>query len=90
LQRIICCVEWRGGNSDLNTLGIDMNTFQLEGSWNVIRGKLKRQYAGLTDEDLRYAGGKEEELIRRIQQRTGRAKEEIEEVLDNECCYCGN
>jgi len=62
-----------------------MNTLQLKGSWNITKGKLKQKYAQLTDDDLRYVEGKEDELIGRIQKRTGRNKEEIERALDEAC-----
>jgi len=61
-----------------------MNTLQLKGNWNIAKGKLKQKYAQLTDEDLRFAEGEQDELIGRIQKRTGDTKEMIEQVL-NEC-----
>lgn len=66
-----------------------MNTLQLKGDWNIVKGKLKQKYAQLTDDDLRYVEGKEDELIGRIQKRTGRTKEEVEKVLkEHESCGC--
>lgn len=62
-----------------------MNTTTIKGHWNVAKGKLKQQYAELTDNDLTYVEGKEDELLGRIQQRTGRAREEIESYLTDEC-----
>jgi uncharacterized protein YjbJ (UPF0337 family) len=64
-----------------------MNAMQLKGNWNVMKGKLKQKFADLTDNDLRYEEGKEDELLGRLQQRTGKTREEIERVLD-ECCGC--
>ena len=66
-----------------------MNTLQLKGNWNIVKGKLKQKYANLTDNDLQYVEGKENELIGRIQKRTGKTKEEVEGVLDDECNRCG-
>lgn len=66
-----------------------MNTLQLKGNWNIIKGKLKQKYAHLTDDDLQYIEGKEEELVGRIQKRTGKTKDEVEEALDEECNCCG-
>ncbi len=54
-----------------------MNNLQIKGNWNRIRGKLKQKYGQLTDDDLAYARGKESELIGRLQNKTGRTKEEI-------------
>lgn len=66
-----------------------MNTLQLKGNWNIVKGKLKQKYADLTDDDLQYIEGKEDELIGRIQKRTGKTKEEVEQALDD-CNCCGN
>lgn len=64
-----------------------MNTLQLKGNWNIVKGKLKQKYADLTDDDLQYIEGKEDELVGRIQKRTGRSKEEVEEAVE-ECACC--
>lgn len=55
---------------------------KIKGNWNVIKGKLKQQYADLTDEDLKYADGKEDELLGRIQKKTGQSKDKIKETID--------
>jgi len=57
-------------------------TDKLKGNWNIIKGKLKQQYGDLTDDDLTYVEGQEDELIGRIQKKTGRAKEEIKDFID--------
>jgi len=54
-----------------------MNKLQLKGNWNELKGKLKQKYGNLTDEDLVYAEGKEDELLGRIQKKTGKAKEDL-------------
>ncbi len=56
---------------------------KLKGNWNQIKGKLKQEYGELNDDDLAYAEGKEEELIGRIQEKTGKTKEEIQKFIDN-------
>jgi uncharacterized protein YjbJ (UPF0337 family) len=61
-----------------------MNTQTLKGNWHIAKGKLKQKYANLTDNDLRYVEGKEEELIGRIQKITGARREEIEHLLADE------
>ncbi|HLP03504.1 MAG TPA: CsbD family protein [Opitutaceae bacterium] len=67
-----------------------MNQLSIKGNWNVVKGKLKQQYAQLTDDDLKYVEGKEDELIGRIQRRTGEAREKIEKFLaDDDNCGCG-
>lgn len=57
-------------------------TDKVKGNWNEIKGKLKQKYADLTDDDLLYAEGKEEELLGKLQQRLGKTKEQIQEELD--------
>ena len=64
-----------------------MSTLTIKGNWNIAKGKLKQKFAQLTDDDLQFVEGKEEELIGRIQKRTGQAKEEIERAI-NECSAC--
>ena len=61
-----------------------MNNLQVKGDWNITKGKLKQKFAQLTDDDLRYVEGKEDELIGRIQKRTGQAKQDIEKAV-KEC-----
>ena len=62
-----------------------MNTLEIKGDWNITKGKLKQKWAKLTDNDLQYVEGQEEELIGRIQKRTGETREAVEKIL-NECC----
>lgn len=54
-----------------------MNELQIKGRWNEIKGNLKQKYANLTDDDLKFAEGKEEELLGRLQQKTGKTKEQL-------------
>lgn len=54
-----------------------MNELQIKGHWNEIKGNLKQKYGDLTDDDLKYAEGKEEELLGRLQQKTGKTKEQL-------------
>ena len=60
-----------------------MNTTTMKGDWNVAKGKLKQKWANLTDDDLTFAEGKEDELIGRIQKRTGEAREAVEDALSD-------
>lgn len=62
-----------------------MNKLQIKGEWNQIKGKLKQKYADLTDDDLTYVEGKEEELRGRIQKRLGKSREEVEKILKDDC-----
>jgi uncharacterized protein YjbJ (UPF0337 family) len=58
-----------------------MNDLFIKGNWNEIKGKLKQKYGNLTDDDLTFAEGKQEELLGRLQKKTGRTKEELREEI---------
>ncbi|MFN0047972.1 MAG: CsbD family protein [Cytophagales bacterium] len=59
-----------------------MTTLDIKGNWNEMKGKLKQKYAQLTDDDLMFAEGKEDELMGRLQQKLGSTKEELRNVLE--------
>ena len=59
-----------------------MNSTALKGNWNVVKGKLKQQYANLTDNDLAFVEGKEDELLGRLQLKLGKSKEEILDLIE--------
>jgi uncharacterized protein YjbJ (UPF0337 family) len=54
-----------------------MNTLEFMGNWNEVKGKLKQRYSELTDSDLEFVEGKEEEFLGRLQAKTGKKKEEL-------------
>lgn len=58
-----------------------MNKLNLKGNWNEVKGKLKAKYADLTDDDLKFVEGKEEELLGRLQQKLGKSKEEVQKII---------
>lgn len=58
-----------------------VNAQVLQGQWNQIRGELKKKWGQLTDDDLRFAGGNIDQLVGKIQQRTGEGREAIEKFL---------
>ena len=58
-------------------------TDKIKGNWKEIKGKLKEEYAELTDNDLLYEEGKEDQLIGKIQQKVGKTKEEVKNWIDN-------
>ncbi|MGO4918139.1 MULTISPECIES: CsbD family protein [Pseudomonadati] len=60
-----------------------MNEDQFKGKWNIAKGKLKQQYADLTDDDLTYAEGKSDELLGRIQEKTGESKEKLKKMIND-------
>ena len=58
-----------------------MNSLINKGIWNKAAGKLKQKYANLTDDDLLYQKGKEEELLGRLQNKIGKTKEELHKII---------
>jgi uncharacterized protein YjbJ (UPF0337 family) len=58
-----------------------MNTTEVKGNWNELKGKLKQKFATLTDNDLMFAEGKKDEMLGRLQTKLGKTKEELEKVI---------
>jgi uncharacterized protein YjbJ (UPF0337 family) len=54
-----------------------MDRLELKGKWNEMRGKVKQAHGDLTDDDLRYEEGKDEELIGRLQTKLGKTRDEV-------------
>ena len=54
-----------------------MDSLEIKGKWNEIKGKAKQAYANLTDDDLKYDEGKEDETYGKIQQKTGKTRDEV-------------
>lgn len=54
-----------------------MSNLKIKGNWNEIKGKFKQKYGDLTDDDLTYVEGKEDELLGRLQKKLGKSKEDI-------------
>ena len=67
---------------------IIMTTLEIKGDWNITKGKLKQKWAKLTDDDLQFVEGKQEELVGRIQKRTGETREAVEKAFEeaSSCC----
>jgi uncharacterized protein YjbJ (UPF0337 family) len=60
-----------------------MTNLRIKGSWNEVKGKLKQKYGQLTDSDLAFAEGKDEELLGRLQQKLGKAKEDLRKEIED-------
>ncbi|PWD99750.1 CsbD family protein [Marinilabilia rubra] len=54
-----------------------MDKLEIKGNWEIIKGNLKQKYSELTDDDLTFAEGKEEELLGKLQKKTGKTKEQL-------------
>src|SRR5271166_6449452 len=59
-----------------------VNTQVLQGQWNQVRGQLKKKWGQLTEDDLKFTNGNIDQLVGRIQHKTGEAREAIEGFLD--------
>ena len=66
-----------------------MTKLEVKGDWNIIKGQLKQKWAKLTDDDLQYAEGKQDELLGRIQKRTGETREAVEKAIKEFSAACG-
>jgi len=60
-----------------------MSNLKLKGTWNELKGKAKQTYADLTDDDLLYEEGKEDELVGRLQKKTGKTRDQVVDWLNN-------
>lgn len=60
-----------------------MNSQQIEGKWDQLKGKVKEQWGKLTDDDLAVINGKRDQLVGKIKERYGIAKEEAERQVDD-------
>lgn len=60
-----------------------MEKLQFKGSWNEVKGRLKEEYGELTDDDLQYREGKEDQLVGRLQQKLGKSKDEVRRIISN-------
>ena len=58
-----------------------MTKLEIKGDWNITKGKLKQKWAKLTDNDLTFTEGAEDEFLGRIQKRTGETREAIEKAV---------
>ncbi len=56
---------------------------RLKGNWNELKGKIKEEYAELTDDELTYQEGQEDQLLGIIQQKTGKTKQQVKEWIDS-------
>lgn len=56
---------------------------KVQGNWNEIKGKLKQEYGDLTDNDLVFEEGKEDEMLGKLQKKLGKSKDEVKQIIDN-------
>ncbi len=57
--------------------------FKLEQPWEVVKENLKENNITLTDEDLDYKPGQEEQLLARLEKKMNLSKERIKELIES-------
>jgi uncharacterized protein YjbJ (UPF0337 family) len=60
-----------------------VNAQELQGSWNQVKGQVKEKWGNLTDDDLQFQGGNLDQIVGKIQQKTGETREAVEEFLND-------
>lgn len=60
-----------------------MDKLEIKGNWNQMKGQLKKKYADLTDDDLLYAEGQTDELLGKLQKKTGKTREELVKEINS-------
>jgi uncharacterized protein YjbJ (UPF0337 family) len=77
--------KFKGLSDKLEDIGIlgAGGSLNIGGNWDEIKGKLKQQYAQLTDEDLTYAEGKGDELLGKLQEKLGKGKAEVTKIIND-------
>ena len=68
---------------NFNPVSVGVN-YKIKSQWNQLKGKAIQQWANLTDDDLQYAEGKEDELYGKMQEKTGKSKDEIKSWFDKQ------
>ena len=58
-----------------------MDRLELKGRWHELKGKVKQAHGDLTDDDLRYEEGKDEELYGRLQNKLGKTRDQVIDLL---------
>jgi uncharacterized protein YjbJ (UPF0337 family) len=60
-----------------------MNKQELEGKWNQVKGQFKQKYGNVTDDDMTFTEGKFDEMLGKLQEKTGKKKEELREEISS-------
>ncbi|MCO5947312.1 MULTISPECIES: CsbD family protein [Mucilaginibacter] len=59
-----------------------MSDLKIRGTWNELKGKIKQAYGDLTDDDLVREEGKDDELLGKMQKKTGKGRDELVKWLN--------
>jgi uncharacterized protein YjbJ (UPF0337 family) len=77
----VCCSHPRRHTPSIPYWRHPVNKLSFKGEWNELKGKLKEKYAQLTDDDLMYEKGKEDQLLGRLQKKLGQKQDEIRKLI---------
>lgn len=66
-----------------------MNSLEIKGDWNIVKGKLKEKWSHLTEDDLQFVEGQHDILFGRIQKRTGETMDAVQKAVKDACTCCG-
>ncbi|HLF52039.1 uncharacterized protein YjbJ (UPF0337 family) [Flavobacterium sp. CG_23.5] len=58
------------------------NSTEIKGNYNELKGKLKQKFAELTDDDVLFEEGKEDETWGKLQQKLGKTEKEIKSLFE--------
>jgi len=54
-----------------------MDKLEIKGGWNELKGKIKQAYGDLTDDDLKHEEGNDDEMLGKLQQKTGKTRDDL-------------
>ena len=60
-----------------------MDKFNLRSPWPEVKERMKENDINLSDEDLEYRPGNEDEFLERLAGKTGKSKEELREYIES-------
>jgi uncharacterized protein YjbJ (UPF0337 family) len=60
-----------------------MDKLEIKGGWNELKGKIKQAYGDLTDDDLVREEGKDDEMLGKLQQKTGKSRDDLVKWINN-------
>jgi uncharacterized protein YjbJ (UPF0337 family) len=60
----------------------EMNRIKVNGNWNEQKGILRQRFASLTENDLLFAEGKKDEMLRKLQIKLGKTREELHKIIE--------
>ena len=58
-----------------------MNTTEQKGNWKRQKERLQQKFDSLTDDDLFFEAGEEEQMMKKLEQKLGKTKKEIQQII---------